>query len=160
VRHARGFSLIEMLNVVLVLGIVASISVAGFFGVRRTLNHQNAREKLVADIRIARQIAVTERTPVFMVFGSPPTTTNINTYKIHIDSDGDRIVDSNERNWIRTMPTGVLLTSVTLGPVDSLPFDPSGALAPGATGGRLVYTNGTVAPETLLVSPVGMVFRP
>jgi Tfp pilus assembly protein FimT len=152
--------MIEMLNVILILGIVASIGIGGFFGLRRVLNQQNARERLLTDIRVARQLAVTQRAPVYIVFGTPPTTTNITSYRTHIDTDGDRIVDANERSWVSTMPGGVVLTSVTLNPVDSLPFDPSGALAPAATGGSLVFTNGSMASETLLVSPVGMIFRP
>lgn len=159
-KPARGFSLIEMLNVILILGIVASISIGGFFGLRRVLNQQNARERLLTDIRVARQIAVTQRAPVYMVFGTPPTTTNITSYRTHVDTDGDRIVDPNERSWVRTMPGGVVLTNVNLTPVDSIPFDPSGALAPAAIGGSLVFTNGSMAAETLLVSPVGMIFRP
>ena len=159
-KHARGFTMIEMLNVILILGIVAAIGVGGFFGLRRVLNQQNARERLLTDIRVARQLAVTQRAPVYMVFGTPPTTTNITTYRTHIDTNADRIVDSNERSWVRNLPGGVVLTNVNLSPVDSIPFDPSGALAPAATGGTLVFTNGSMVAETLLVSPVGMIFRP
>jgi type II secretory pathway pseudopilin PulG len=129
-------------------------------GFRRTLGQRQARTQLIQAIRAARQTAVTQHRQVVMAFGVPPTTTNIGTYSVHIDTDGDRFQDSGERWTPLALPNGVKLTQVALDPTDSLIFDPSGSLYPGGTGGTLIFSNGRNAPDTLMVSSVGMVFRP
>jgi prepilin-type N-terminal cleavage/methylation domain-containing protein len=156
----RGFSLTEVMVVLLVSGIILASGVPAFLSFQRGLSNVQARERMMQDIRYARQLAVTRHQSVIIAFGDGVTTTDITTYTLHVDADNDRVVDVGEWTSGRTLPRGVLLTSVALAPTDSLIFDPSGALWPGTNGGRLVYTNGRTPPDTIMISGVGMVYNP
>src|SRR5262249_50920164 len=112
------------------------------------------------DVRRARQLAVTRHAPVVLRFGAPPTTSNITSYTIHVDTNGDGLVQSGEMVTWRNMPKTTKLTSVSLTPVDSLVFDISGALRPGPTGGRRVSPNKLNRRDTLQVSAAGVCYRP
>lgn len=157
---SRGFSLIELMIVLVVAGLLLAMGAPAWKGFQRSLLQKQARAEVVQAIRTARQTAITQHAPVIVTFGTPPTTTNITTYAVHIDADGDRVKDSGERWTQRALPATSRLTSVALNPTDSLLFDPSGALMPGGTGGMLIISSGRGSPDTLMVTGVGTVFRP
>lgn len=157
---SRGFSLIELMIVLVVAGVLIGMGVPAWKGFQRSLEQQQARGEVVQAIRTARQTAVTRHAPVILTFGTPPTTTNITQYAVHVDLDNDRFKDFGEPWTQRALPNGTRLAQVALVPTDSLIFDPSGALQPGGTGGSLIISNGRGTPDTLIVSSVGNVFRP
>ena len=143
----KGFTLVELLIVLVVVG-------SGML-----LREVNAQ--LLQDVRRARQLAVTRRAPVVMCFGTPPSTTNITSYTIHVDTNGDNAVQSSEVCTFRKLPSGTRLTNVSLATqVDSLTFDISGTLKPGSGGGTLVFANSTGKLDTLAVSAAGICYRP
>jgi type II secretory pathway pseudopilin PulG len=146
--------------VLVVAGVLIGMSVPAWKGFQRTLEQQQARAEVVQVIRTSRQMAVTRHASVILTFGSPPATTDITQYAVHVDLDNDRFKDFAEPWWQRSLPNGTRLAQVALVPTDSLLFDPSGALQPGGTGGSLIITSGRGAPDTLIVSSVGNVFRP
>lgn len=154
----RGFSLIELLVVVSIVGICLAMAIPQAQKYRVSMNRLKAYQQLEQDFAYARQIAVTRRTPVFIKFGTPPTTTNISSYVIHFDTNEDRVLQSTEKTQNRTMPSGTILESVSLTPVDSLVFETSGILRAGTTGGRIVLKTGSVR-DTLTVSTSGIVYR-
>ncbi len=157
-RRALGFTLIETMIVVVIAGIILAFGMPAFVGYEQTLAKVQARARLIQDLRVARQIAVTQHHSVIMAFGTAPNTTNISTYTTLIDTNGNGLADNGERLISHSMPKGVLLTQVNLSPTDSLIFDPSGALRPGTTGGMLISTNGRGRADTLYISGVGMVY--
>jgi len=157
-RRAPGFTLIETMIVVAIAGIILAFGLPAFLGYQQTLDKVQARQRLIQDLRVARQIAVTQHRNVLMTFGTPPTTTDITSYTTLIDANGNGAADAGERVISHTMPKGVLLTQVNLNPTDKLFFDPSGSLAPGTTGGTLISTNGRGRADTLYISGVGMVY--
>ena len=158
-RGNRGFTLVEVLVTFVVAGILIASSVPGFMKSMRVHRDAQGREQLVQHIRGARQLAITKHCPVIVRFGNGTNTSNIASYVIHEDTNNDRIVQSTERQMVRNLPQGVLLSQVQLSPTDSLVFDISGTLWPGTDGGRLVLaTRG--APDTLMVTAVGMVYVP
>lgn len=159
-QRSRGFSLIELLVAVAVLGLLLGIAVPGLSRYRDTLSQQQARNQLITDLRYARQTSVTRHRSVIVAFGNGSVTTNITSYTLHTDLDGDRVKDSNEPKLFRALPKKVRLSIVALSPVDSLIFDTSGLLIPGSTGGRLVIAGARGRPDTLAVSAVGMVYDP
>lgn len=157
-RRALGFTLIETMIVVAIAGIILAFGMPAFIGYEQTLAKVQARARLIQDLRVARQIAVTQHRSVIMTFGTPPGTTNISTYTTLIDTNGNGVADNGERLVSHSMPKGVLLTQVNLSPTDQLIFDPSGALAPGTSGGTLISANGRGQADTLYISGVGMVY--
>jgi len=160
----RGFSLIELAVVLMVAGTIMAFGVPAFSRYRDDMRLRQARNQLTEDIRLARQLAVTRRAPVYIRFGTPPTTTDITSYQIHIDANANGVYNAGERQFLRTMPSGTRLTSVSLGSVDTLGFDISGILLTPASlatpGGTLVFRNARARLDTLSISTAGIVFRP
>ena len=159
-RNGRGFTLIELIVAAAIAGTLIAITVPGFVSFRSSLVRNQVRWSLLADLRYARQLAVTKHKSVVVAFGNGSTTTDVTTYSLHTDSNGNRAKDTGEAVLNRTLPRGAYLTSVSLAPVDSVIFDSSGSLYPGTTGGRLVFRGPQGNNDTLLVSAIGMVYHP
>jgi len=159
-RRNSGFSLIELLFVVALIGVMVAVAIPGLSSYRDTVAKEQARSQLIADLRSARQTAVTRHRSVVVAFGNGTVTTNITTYTIHTDLDGDRTKDSDEMLTQHGLPKKVRLSRVTLSPTDSLIFDTSGLLTSGSSGGRLILAGPRGRPDTLAISAVGMVYDP
>ena len=157
---SRGFSLIELMMVVVVIGLVLTAGIPAFGTFRDGMVLVQARNQVTQDLRMARQVAVTRHCPVVVTFGDGSTTTNVGNYSVLYDTNGDGAVATGERYFNRTMPNRTLLSSVSLTPTNKLTFDMSGVLAPGTGGGRLVFANSRGRVDTLLVSATGVVYRP
>lgn len=160
-RSSRGFTLIELLITIGILGLVIATAYPAFRSFRASLSRSQARAQLIADLRSARQTSVTRHRSVIVAFGNGSTTTNITSYTIHTDLNGNRIREANELRTSHVLPKSVQIATASI-PVhtDSLIFDTSGLLIPGSTGGRLIVSGGRGRPDTLDVSAVGMVYRP
>jgi prepilin-type N-terminal cleavage/methylation domain-containing protein len=159
-RTQRGFTLVEMMIVLVIAGIVMAMGLPAFASYRSSLAIKAARNQLNEDIRSARQFAVTRRAPVFIRFGTTSATTDLTTYTIHVDSNGDGLMNNNERVIKRAMPKNTRIASASLTPADTLGFDISGILIPGQTGGTLIMANSKNKYDTLCVSSAGIVYRP
>ena len=161
--ESRGFSLIELLVAMIVMGIVLAIAMPGFGRYRAAMALKQANAQVLQDVRRARQLAITRRAPVVMRFGAPPSVSNITSYTIHVDTNGDNVVQSTEMVTVRNLPTNTRLSAVTLTPVDSLRFEYSGLLLvtpAGTPGGRVVIANRLNRRDTLLVSAAGVCYQP
>ena len=159
----RGYSLIELMWALVVAGIVLAIAMPGFGNYRVSMSLKQANAQVLQDVRRARQLAITRHASVVVSFGAPPSVSNITSYKIHVDTNGDNVVQSTEMVTLRNMPTGTRLSAVNQTPVDSLRFDSSGLLvltAAGGPGGRIVLSNRLNRQDTLLVSAVGVCYQP
>lgn len=156
----KGFSLMELMIVLVVAGIILSIGLPAFATYRNTLALRQARAQLTEDIRSARQIAITRRAPVYIRFGAPPSTTDITAYQIHVDSNNNRLIDAGERVVQRKMPNTTKIATASLAPVDTLCFDISGILWPGNNGGTLVFKNQRLKTDTLAISTAGICYHP
>lgn len=159
-RDRRGFTLIELIVAAGIAGIMLAITVPGFIHFRSSLARNQVRWALISDLRYARQMAVTKHKMVVVAFGNGSTTTDLTTYSLHTDLNSNKFKDSGEPVLNRTLPRGAYLTSVTMAPTDSVIYDSSGSLYPGSTGGRLVFRGPQGFNDTLLVSAIGMVYRP
>ena len=159
----RGYSLIELLWALVVAGIVLAIATPGFGNYRASMSLKQANAQVLQDVRRARQLAITRHAPVVVSFGAPPSVSNVTSYKIHVDTNGDNLVQSDEMVTLRNMPTGTRLSAVSLTPVDSLRFNSGGLLvltAAGSPGGRIVLSNRWNRQDTLVVSAVGVCYQP
>ena len=158
--ETRGFSLIELLTTLTIMGIVLAIALPSFGHFRDSMSLKRANAQVLQDVRRARQLAITRRAPVVVRFGTPPTISNITSYTIHVDTNADGLVQTSEMITPRNMPTGTRLSAVSLTPIDSLRFEPSGLLLPGTTGGRLTFANRLNRLDTLMISAAGVCYRP
>lgn len=75
-RHdARGFSLIELMVVIGLLGLLVAMTIGGVSGYMRTARVSGAANTLAADLRYARSLASAERKTYAISFGT-------NTYSL------------------------------------------------------------------------------
>ena len=155
-----GFTLVELMVVIVVAGVLLAAAIPSFVHFSRSLTQKQARELVLSSLRLARQQAVTAHKPIIVAFGNGVATAGITTYSVHTDANGDRLQQVGEPWKSFTLPKGTQLTSVSLSPIDSLIFDSSGSLAPSATGGSVVVGGQNGDLDTLLVSATGMVYHP
>lgn len=156
---SKGFTLVETMIVLTIAGIILAIATPAFSKYRSSLALSQAKQQLLDDVRDARQRAVTRRAPVYIRFGTPPNTTDITSYRIHIDSNNNRSVDATERVINRNLPANTQLATVSLTPVDTLNFDISGILWPGHLGGTLILSNSRGVRDTMSVSSAGILYQ-
>jgi prepilin-type N-terminal cleavage/methylation domain-containing protein len=78
-----GFSLLELLVTILVIGIVSSFAIYGFNNVLPTLRADSASQLLVAQLRQARQASVDQRRDMLVTFRG---TSEIVTVRLNLDS--------------------------------------------------------------------------
>ncbi len=155
----RGFTLIETMIVVVIIGLCLSFGLPAFGSYRSTIALKQAKNQLIEDMRTARQLAITRRSPVFVRF-TVGTSTARGSYTLHVDRNSNGVVDSGERLISRTMPTYSKLVSTALTPANVVNFDISGILVPGTTGGTITFNNTRGKADTLAVSAAGITYRP
>jgi prepilin-type N-terminal cleavage/methylation domain-containing protein len=155
----RGFTLIELMITATVIALILAFTLPNFTGYLKDVNNRQVRSNLLQDLRMARQLAVTEHRPVIVAFGTSGVTTDVTTYSVHMDTNANRVKDSGESWYRHNLPSGTKFTKVNLTPTDSLIFDISGVLWPGTSGGSIIVYERT-RPDTLYVSAAGIVFQP
>lgn len=158
-RNQHGFTLIELLVVLVIIGIVLRFVVPPAQHFRLTLVQGRAKEMVIEDLRAARQRAITRHVPVIVAFGNGVTTINLTSYKVHADTNGDRLVTAGELVFSKNLPRDSKLAMVALTPTDTLMYDVSGTLKTGTGGGKVVITTG-ILTDTLAVSVAGIVYEP
>lgn len=67
---ASGFSLIELLVVVTLIGILISLSLPGVISMRRQLRFTGLQNTAVTHLRVARQEAISQRTPITFCYNN------------------------------------------------------------------------------------------
>lgn len=76
-RTARGFSLLETLIVIGVMSILASITLIKSFGTMESYRANSAMDIVISQLRVARQLAISQRRYVKVVFNTGTTPQSI-----------------------------------------------------------------------------------
>jgi type IV fimbrial biogenesis protein FimT len=104
-----GFSLFEILTVIAITAILATIAVPNMMAWRHDANLRGAVENLRGDLQLAKLKAVQENGSVTLLFSD-------NGYQVFIDGANPGVLDSGERLLRnRQLPAGV---SIDLGSTD------------------------------------------
>lgn len=90
VRLAQGFSLLEVLVTVAIIGIISGISYLAFSNVLPTIRSDSAMQVLVAQLRQARQVSVDQRRNIQVTFQG---TSEIVTVKVNLDATTTQLSD-------------------------------------------------------------------
>ena len=148
-----GFSMVEILVVVLIMGITLAASVPAFNRYLASNTLQNAGDVFAGRLRLARQTAVAQEVPQIVSWD-----TAAGTYTIVSDTNGDGIVQGGEPSLGPfTLPDGIALANDPGDPFagTTLTFNPNGGAS---QSGSVVLSNTKNGSMTLSVlSPTGQV---
>lgn len=110
-NRIKGFTLIEMLAVMFIIGIVFSIALPAFGPLTSTLKLSTASENLANTIESARQLAMTKGSEIYVVFPITRTSMDCRAYKIYNpDIINDPPSPYTVGKW-EMLPTGVRIDS-------------------------------------------------
>lgn len=83
-RDKKGFTMIELLIVIAIIGVIAAIAIPNIISWIPTIRVNSAARDLVSEMQLARMKAVSERNDYVITFD-----TANNQYKIYDDNDND-----------------------------------------------------------------------
>jgi type II secretion system protein H len=152
-RHDAGFTLVELMVVLVIFGIMTAVALPGFNKFMRSLDLNNQVQVTASMLRVARQRAITEN----------------NTYRIWYDwfardfgwwddDNNDFIFVWGEKFGLpQTKPAWITVTQSATNPMGSFwtMFNPDGSASQSFT---LIYTNSDGYSRSLsVIRPTGMV---
>ncbi|MCP3892120.1 MAG: prepilin-type N-terminal cleavage/methylation domain-containing protein [Desulfobulbaceae bacterium] len=149
VKNCQGFSLIEMVIIVAIIGILSAVAIPNMIGWRGEAQLSGAARNFYSDMQLARLKAIREAEDISILID--PLN---NSYSIFIDSNSDSIHDAGEAMVVsKDMKSGINIVSTTFAG-DRTQFDSRGR--PNITG-RVTFQNisGTVIEVSL--NPIGRI---
>lgn len=123
-RKSLGFTLLETVLAVAVIGVLTAVAVFSFSGVNKSAEFNNAGERLVADLELTRQQAIKEQKPY---------TVSFNISQVAYGATGVEALDgsSNIYTELTGIAFGVMGMDITLDNVadPTITFDEYGNVA-------------------------------
>jgi prepilin-type N-terminal cleavage/methylation domain-containing protein len=86
-EHRRGFSLIEMLIVIVIIGIGSALSIKGMVSIRSSFTLDQAAQELQSQLRRAQSEAIRQNRRITV------TMVNDSTYRLSVTASGTLIVE-------------------------------------------------------------------
>ena len=134
VAKSKGFSLVELMFVIMIFGLVLTASIPSFGRFLQTWKLHGEVDRMAAALRTARSAAVMRNINAVFQFD-----TDQGTYFYFEDDDGDGQRDAGEyRSATFTLPPGIVFDSQTLGGT-TITFGPRGNTT---QSGSIILENG------------------
>jgi type II secretion system protein H len=146
-RSSAGFSIIEIMVIVMIIGLLAAMAIPRFGNLAASLRSRGAADQIAADIAYTRMSAVREgRTAVLTVTG--------NTYTMTVEN-----TDGSTFKTLRTVRIRDSYTGATIATAGSarIAFDSRGMLKSGSATSVTVTSDSR--SQRLLISLIGRVLR-
>lgn len=142
IQNRAGFSLVEMLIVIAIIGLITLISLPIYQRVKPTINLDSKTRILVSDLRYAQQLAVTEQANHQVEFNQI-----LNQYTIRNQA-------TNEIIKTETINQSIRIESVNNLTDNTVVFNVTGAAV---KDGSIVLINSNNATSTISIKPSGYV---
>lgn len=145
--NIQGFTLVEVMIVVAIIGIISLIAVPNMIGWRGERQLDGAARNFMADMQLAKLKAIREAEDVSVVFDVAG-----DSYQMIVDLNNNYILDAGETQFRNiTMPPGITISSTSFAG-DNTQFDSRGR--PNIIG-RVTFTNTSGTISEVFVNRVG-----
>lgn len=147
-KKDAGFTLIELVIVIAVIGILAAIVIPNFLAYREASRIRGAASNLRADFEMAKLRAIKENAMVAMEF-------NAGSYRVFVDLNDNDALDAGERILSNpTYPPGVTMSATTF-PGNRMEFNSRGV--PNGNAGTVSLVNTSGDQIDVIVSTFGRI---
>lgn len=139
---SRGFTTVELLTIIAIIGILAIISVPAYRQISPTINLNSTTRELSSDLRYAQQLAVTEQI----------------AYAVNFDLDNNQytIINTQSESIIKTksLDSQVNIENIIDLTDDTVTFNATGAAS---ENGKITLINQNGRQITIEIKPSGYV---